>query len=138
MQSVSSDAVANVTKVWTDISSQVTLTITQNNASVSVHTKKVYMCGALLKFDLLFDCNASSLVEGQDLCKVTVTSSLFTLPYSLSRWYNPSYYGEGMTTVGMNVYDGENGVITVRLTKNVPQYYINDFSFCATIPCQLS
>lgn len=137
MQSVSSNAVNGVTKKWTDISSQVTLTITQNNASISVYYKKVYMCGALLKFDILFNCNISSLVEGQDLGQIKVTSSLFTLPYSLARFYNPSYYGSGITTVGMNVYEGDNGIITVRLTKQASGG-IYDFSFCATIPCQLS
>lgn len=137
MQSVTSNAVNDVTKKWTDISSQVTLTITQNNASISVYNKKVYMCGALLKFDILFNCNTSSLVEGQDLGQIKVTSSLFTLPYSLGRFYNPSYYGSGITTVGMNVYEGDNGIITIRLTKQASGG-IYDFSFCATIPCQLS
>jgi hypothetical protein len=136
MESVTSNAVAQNTKVWTDISDQVTLTITQNNASVSIGHKKVYICGSLLKFDIYCDCNTSGLSEGSDLCQIVVTSSLFTLPYSLARSYNPSYYGGGVTTVGMNVYNNDNGVITARLTK--ASGTIGDFSFCATIPCQLS
>lgn len=137
MQSVTSNAVARAMNTWVDISSQVSLSFISNNARVSVGHKKVYMCGSLLKFDIYFDCNSSSLVEGQDFCQVQVSSPLFTLPYSLGRWYNSSYYGKGVTTVGMNIYENDNGVITARFTRSA-ETTIGDFSFCATIPCLLS
>lgn len=136
MKAVTSNAVAYMMNTWVDISSQVSLSIRNNNASVTIGHKKVYKCGSLLKFDIYCDCNTSGLPEGADLCQIVVTSSLFTLPYSLSRAYNPSYYGQGVTTIGMNVYDSDNGVITARLTKG--GITIGDFSFCATIPCLIS
>ena len=136
MDAVTSNAVYNAMNTWVDISSQVSLSIRNNNANVTIGYKKVYICGSLLKFDIYCDCNTSGLSEGSDLCQIVVTSSLFTLPYSLARAYNPSYYGHGVTTIGMNVYNDDNGIITARLTKG--GITIGDFSFCATIPCLLS
>lgn len=102
---------------WRDITDQVTVTQVSAGGSFSYYQKKFYMCRNLVKCTLgiVFNFDGSA---GSNPLKLSISSPLFTTEELLSKVYVPSYYGQYIWTIGMNVYSGETNVITFRPNFN--------------------
>ena len=142
MQAVTSEAVFNTCKKWTDITSAVTFTLTNVSSNCSWYvTPKAWICGSEVHFHIHIKANTSA-VAGTNLCTVKISSSLFTTPFYLSRIFSVSYYGDSVNTSGLNVYEEEaDGIITFRKGAGtqdgtVPAGF--DMTFNATVPVLLS
>lgn len=113
----SSEKITQKLTEWVDITDQVTLTQVSSQGSWSYSVKKFYMCGNQVKCSLRVIFNYGGSAGGNPL-KLRISSPLFTTNYNLSSVYYSSYYGSNIWTNGLNVYGGEDDVITFRPNHN--------------------
>lgn len=113
----SSEKITQKLTEWVDITDQVTLTQVSSQGSWSYSVKKFYMCGNQVKCLLRVIFNYGGSAGGNPL-KLRISSPLFTTNYNLSSVYYSSYYGSNIWTNGLNVYGGEDDVITFRPNHN--------------------
>ena len=102
---------------WTDITSQVTLTAIYSLGNYTISQKKFYMCGCFVKINLEVIFNYS-VVGGSTPLKLKLSCPLFTTNKNLSSTYTSSYYGDGIWTNGLNVYENEDDIISFRPNRN--------------------
>ena len=133
MQAVSSGAVYNAF-AWQDISSQVTLSFVENLGSCTIAEKYVYMSKNMLHFSVLVKIG-NNVGEGNDACKIQITSSLFTLPNNKCNGSSVSYNGQNLYVSFLNCYNNDNGIITTRASKYIQQSWAEDFRITITTPC---
>ena len=139
---VTSGGVFNKLNKWTDITSSVTFTFKDNPKNCSwVTTPRAWICGSMVRFRVHIQ-SGLAVSSGGDVCVVKITSSLFTLPYDLSRTAVPNYYGDSVNVAGLNIYpEQETGLITFRkgygmTDGNAPAGF--DMAFDALVAVQLS
>lgn len=113
----SSEKITQKLTEWVDITDQVSLTQVSSQGSWSYSVKKFYMCGNQVKCSLRVIFNYGGSAGGNPL-KLRISSPLFTTNYNLSSVYYSSYYGSNIWTNGLNVYGGEDDVITFRPNHN--------------------
>ena len=132
MQSVASGAVYNAFS-WQDVSSQVTLSFVENYGSCTIAEKYVYMSKNMLHFSILVKIG-NNVGEGNDPCKIKVTSSLFTLPNYKCDGTSTSYNGQNIYVSFLNCYANDNGIITTRASKYIAQPWAEDYRITITTP----
>lgn len=102
---------------WTDITSLVTLTAISSLGSYTISQKKFYMCGCFVKINLEVIFNYAT-TGGSTPLQLKLSCPLFSTSKNLSSTYTLSYYGAGIWTVGLNVYTGEDDIISFRPNQN--------------------